>query len=216
MSEKDDLRITQSIEDAQIGELSANGANPGMVANDDSMFDPERLRLNQSFADDLGVKTLLTVRVRKPGKQTFFRVHPAPEYRLPTALLELQDQREIYAVDPSLRQLLADEIIIATLFTCIDRGGNVFLWPTKLPASDGRPNEWHTSASRIAQLAMTRWVRMQANMTNGCYEAFEAVAKLPEPEWPTVGFKDLLKAAFQDRFIQDLDHPVILKLRGAI
>jgi hypothetical protein len=63
---------------------------------------------------------------------------------------------------------------------------------------------------------MTKWLRMQANMSNGCYEAFEAVAKLPEPEWPPVQFKDLLKAAFQDRFIRDRDHPVLQKLRGAI
>jgi hypothetical protein len=216
MSEKDDPRFIQSIEDAQIGELSANGANPARGADDDSMFDPERLRLNQNFADDLGVKTLLTVRVYKPGKQTCFRVHPAPEYRLTTSLLELKDQRETYLVDPALLPSLGEEITNVTLFTCIDRSGNLFLWPTKLPASDGRTNEWNNSAIRIAQLAMTKWVRMQSNMSNGCYEAFVAASKLPDPEWPVIGLKDLLKAAFQDRFIRDLDHPVIQKLRGVI
>ena len=46
-------------------------------------FDPAALRLNQSFADTVGVKKLTTtVPVRKPNRQDFVRVHPRPEYRL--------------------------------------------------------------------------------------------------------------------------------------
>ena len=40
-------------------------------------FDLSRLRLSQNFSEKVGVrKALLTVPVRKPGRQDFIRVHP--------------------------------------------------------------------------------------------------------------------------------------------
>ena len=45
-------------------------------------FDPAALRLDQSFADTVGVKKhLMTVPVRKPNRQDFVRVHPDPAYQ---------------------------------------------------------------------------------------------------------------------------------------
>ena len=42
-------------------------------------FNPDNLRLSQSFAETVGVKKLLTtVPVRKPSPQDFVRVHPDP------------------------------------------------------------------------------------------------------------------------------------------
>jgi hypothetical protein len=82
------------------GEVKANGsAHP---ASDP--FDPVNLRLDVSFAGTVGVKRLLTtVPVRKPHRQEFVRVHPAPEYRLtPAAIIELQGERETYLVPPQL------------------------------------------------------------------------------------------------------------------
>jgi len=50
--------------------------------------DPAALRLDQSFADTVGVKKLLTtVPVRKPNRQDFVRVHPDPAFRLTPACL---------------------------------------------------------------------------------------------------------------------------------
>jgi hypothetical protein len=56
------------------------------------------LRLDQSYADTVGVKKLLTtVPVRKPNRQDFVRVHPDPEYRLtPAAIIEVKEDREVY------------------------------------------------------------------------------------------------------------------------
>ncbi len=69
----------------------------------DIVFDLEKLRLNQNFAAELGVKKrLITVRVRKPQRQEFFRVHPDDTYTLTTGLLELKEERETYLVDPSV------------------------------------------------------------------------------------------------------------------
>ena len=44
---------------------------------DDPFADLNKLRLDQNFADTVGVKKLLrTVPVKKSGKQDFVRVHP--------------------------------------------------------------------------------------------------------------------------------------------
>ena len=180
-------------------------------------FDPARLRLSQDFENKIGVKkAILTVPVRKPDRQWFIRVHPAAEWRLDTAVLELKEDRETYLVDPALWPELPGEVVPKVLFTAVNRQGVVFLWPVRLQGSDGKWDEWNRSAMEAAQLATKGWVRIAANMSLGAYEVFEATAELPEPEWPDIGFQKLLEVAFKDRFIRDLDHAVIRRLRGAV
>jgi len=182
-----------------------------------ALLDPERLRLSQDFAANIGVrKALLTVPVRKPHRQEFVRVHPEESWRLDTAVLELKEDRETYLVDRSLWSELPGEIIAKTLVTVINRQDVVSLWPIRLPGADGRSDEWSRSQLKAADMATKRWVRVAANMSLGAYEVFEATADLPEPEWPAVGFKKLLEIAFRDRIITTLDHPVIQKLRGQL
>ena len=180
------------------------------------LFDPARLRLSQDFADGLGVKkALITVPVRKPDRQWFIRVHPDPAYRMPVAMLELKDDREIYLVDRGLVSELPGEVTGRSLFTAVNRQGVVFLWPARLPNPDGRRDEWSRSALEAAELATRRWIRVVSNMSLGAYEVFEATGDLAEPEWPDVAYNKLLEIAFRDRFIRTADHPAIQKLRGA-
>ncbi len=180
------------------------------------LFDPARLRLSQDFADGLGVKkALITVPVRKPDRQWFIRVHPDPAYRMPVAMLELKDDREIYLVDRGLVSELPGEVTGRSLFTAVNRQGVVFLWPARLPNPDGRRDEWGRSALEAAELATRRWIRVVSNMSLGAYEVFEATGDLAEPEWPDVAYNKLLEIAFRDRFIRTADHPAIQKLRGA-
>ena len=39
---------------------------------------------------------------------------------------------------------------------------------------------------------------------------------LPEPEWPELSLRELLRIAFKDKMIDDLGHPVLRKLRGEV
>jgi hypothetical protein len=181
-------------------------------------FDPAALRLDQSFADCVGVKKLLTtVPVRKPHRQDFVRVHPAPAYRLtPAALIELKEDRETFLVTPLMAAELPGEFVAATLYMAINRQGVVHLWPVKLPGADGKHNEWHRSAAEAAELAMDKWVRITANMALGAYEIFEAIGDLPDPAWPELPFPEILRIAFRDRIVDSFDHPVVQRLRGAV
>ena len=36
----------------------------------------------------------------------------------------------------------------------------------------------------------------------------------PDPQWPDVPFKELLRIAFNERYIDSLDHPALQSLRG--
>ena len=91
------------------------------------------------------------------------------------------------------------------------------LWPVRLPDENGRLDDWNRSAHEAAQLAIEKWVRMSADMALGAYRIDVAVGAFPDPVWPTdVTFADLLKIAFKGKMIEDLDNPVLRRLRGEI
>jgi hypothetical protein len=182
-------------------------------------FDPASLRLSPSFSAALGVKkALLSVPVRKPDRSWFVRAHPDESYRLQTAVIEMKEDRETYLVAPALWPELATEATFSprALFTAVNRQGVVFLWPIRLPGPDGRVDEWSRTALEAADMAGKGWVRIAANMSLGAYDVFRATGQLPEPEWPDLPFKDLLRIAFKDRYITDLTHPVLRRLRGEV
>jgi len=183
------------------------------AANDP--FDLSKLRLSQDFVETAGVKKLLTtVPVRKPHSQEFIRVHSSPEYRAALAAIELKNDREWYLLTPDIARELPGEFVSVMLFTTINRQGVIFLWPAKLPASDGRVNEWHRSAAEAAELAITKWVKVKSNMALAAYEIFEAAKTFPDPKWPDVQFQELLRIGFRDRLIDHPDHLVVKRLRG--
>jgi hypothetical protein len=177
--------------------------------------DLTKLRLSQDFLDMAGAKKVLTtVPVRKPKRQDFIRVHPDPAFREPFAAIELKEDDEHYLVTPEIGAALPTEIVTQMFYTAINRQKVIFLWPVRLPAADGRVNEWHRSAQDAAEHAMQGWVRVVANRSLGAYEIIRAPAKLPDPEWPAYSFNDLLRIAFRDRVISSFDHPVLKRLRG--
>jgi hypothetical protein len=182
-------------------------------------FEPASLRLSQGLRSGLGVKkAILTIPVRKPDKSWFVRTHPASEYRLETAVIELKEDRETYLVDPRLWDELATEATFGprALFTAMNRQGVLFVWHVKLPGADGRGDEWSRSALEAADMAGSTWVRVQANMSLGAYEVYQARGDIPEPVWPELTLQQILRIAFRDRFIDSMEHPVIRRLRGEV
>jgi hypothetical protein len=182
-------------------------------------FDPARLRLTQDFTASAGVqRAIMTVPVKKPAPTWFVQVHPAPEYRLETAVLELKDEQATYLVAPSLWKSLSAEPLFGPrqLLTAVNRQGVVFIWPLRMPREDRRLDLWGCSALEAAKLATAQWVRVVANLTAGQYDAWVASTPLAAPAWPTMSFQDLLKIAFRDRLIETADHPVLQKLEGRL
>jgi hypothetical protein len=184
----------------------------------DPFGDLSALRLDQSYADAVGVKKhLKTVPVRKPDRNWFVRVHSDPNYRLtPAAIIEEKDDREVYLVTPQIAREFPDEFTPVALFTAINRQAVVFLWPVRLPGSEGKYSEWHRSLIEAAEMSTGVWSRVRANMALGGYEMVEATGRLSEPEWPDVLFPDILKVAFRDRIVDRTDHPVLQRRLGLV
>ncbi|MGC2078524.1 MAG: hypothetical protein WA728_21335, partial [Xanthobacteraceae bacterium] len=130
------------------------------------------------------------------------------------AVIEWKEDREFYLLTPEIARALPDEFTMVHLFTVINRQDVLFLWPVKLPGSDGRTIRWHTSAAEAAEYAMSHWTRVRANLGLGAYEWGEATGSIPEPKWPELSFTDILRIAFKNKYVNTLDHAVLTRIRG--
>jgi hypothetical protein len=157
-------------------------------------------------------EALADVRVGKPDKKSFVRVHP--KYSLPLSLVEVEAEgrdRATYLVMPAARQALSDYAKTCVLVLAVTRQGRTFVWPTPAPGLD---NPWHKTHRHAAEQAKFKWVQMLADKANGSYKVKTAEAEWPEPEWRTETFEEILAAAFGDRIIRNTDHPVAKLLLG--
>ena len=180
-------------------------------------FDLSSLRMTQDFGSMVGVKKVITtIPVHKPHKQDFVRIRPGDDYQISTAVIEMKEDRETFLVAPELWNELPGEIVPKIFLTGMTRQGVLFLWPIRLPNADGRHDNWNRSALEAAELAKKKWIKVVSNMSLGGYEVYEATGELPDPEWPDLSFEEIIKIAFKDRYIKEMDHPVIRRLTGAI
>ncbi len=154
------------------------------------------LCLSQDFTETVGVKKLLTtIPARRPNSQEFVRVHPSPDYRRNFLCIDLKDDRETYVVRPEIAPELVGETVMKTIYTAITSLSVVFLWPVTIPPPDGKTNEWWRSAREAAELAITRWIRMRADMNLGAYQIYAAEGQIPDPEWPNLPTKSCFALA---------------------
>jgi len=207
--------IVETLSEELTDEVKVLAANA--LTDDGKLFDEyglEALRLKQNFDEIVGARPVLaTVAVRKPGPQEWFRVHSDSSWRLQTTLLQLKEDRENYLISPDLWPQLWDEILPIVIYTAVSRQGEPFLWPVRLPKTDGKTDKFMETDLTAAKAAETQWVRRYWVAEIRSHKILIAQNLLDEPAWPDVGFKELLNIAFKDRFIKDLNHPVVKKLR---
>lgn len=172
------------------------------------------LRIDQAYLNEaIGARQLLlTIPVRKPNRDEFFRVHPV--HQLLTFSLELKAERETYFITQAVASLVAEFIDPTCLRLCVSRQGVRFLWPVKLPKDDKRGDAWRKSAIEAAEIAVKKWVRISADMNLGAYQVFMASAELGDPKWPTETWPEVLKIALKDKRIDSEEHDVIRQLLG--
>ena len=186
-----------------------NGAAP-------PRFNLAELRVNADTDNSIGVAKLLTkVPVRRPDRQQFFRAHPDEAYCDKVYLFEAREDRTTYLVHPRVAAGFPGDVRQCYLATAIDRAGVVFLIPVKIPPDD-RSDDWAESLFTGIHQARTRWTKIASNRDLGAYEISIATATIPEPTWPEKSYEDLLNIAFQGRYIDSPDHPVLLRLEGRL
>jgi hypothetical protein len=178
-------------------------------------FDMSKLIVSQDYLLAAGTTELLTkIKVGKPDKQEFIRIHPGAEYHPNLGIIQDKTERDAYyIVPPAMMPSLQDEFFYATVYTGITKLGALFVWPVRLPGSDGRDNPWHETARIAATTAMKKWLRVVPGKDHN--RVLLAASALEEPTWPTMPFKEILRTAFRpEGIITSEDHPMVAKLRG--
>ena len=207
--------VPDSVHDLNALSLSDTVAVPGNEPPTGSLLDIHALSMSQDFDAMINVVKVTTdIPVGRQSNQVFIRTHPDKTYRLLTKVLEDKEARETYVVNPELWPVLSRDLTSKALFTVINRQNTLSLWPIRLPDETGKLDPWNQSALEAAQLAQNHWIRVVSNMAQGSYDVFKAIGDLPEPEWPELSFQEIVDIAFKGKYISNLDHPVLRKLRG--
>jgi hypothetical protein len=181
-------------------------------------IDLDRVRARADRQIDLGVTTEYTViPIRNPKPDEFFRCMSDEEYSMDAHILSLKTENEWYLIDPDILPeiQLESQLRVMTLYVCVTMNSTPFVTCIPQPDEMGKINSWHTSGHRTMEEAKLCWVRRQADKANGGYVITKAMnAKLPDPKWPTITLSEIIDRAFDNFYINDIQHPVLQRLRG--
>jgi hypothetical protein len=178
-------------------------------------FDPESLKA-QGRGDEIAVeKVLLAVAVRKPRKGEFFRVHPDPDL---SAIIKVfkSDDGDTYLVNPVVQDVFGQQVVTVRLFYCVNRYGDPFLWPVRVPTNGEKDNSYWETARAAAAKAVDDWFRIEANLTAKNYAATRAQGALPAPAWPELPYPEVLQLAFKNAVVDNRDHTLVRTFLGEI
>jgi hypothetical protein len=115
-------------------EATANKVTP--TIHQDLFDNIHRLRAGSNFSERSNPqKVLVSVPVRKPEPQEFFRVQPSEEYQFDTYTVEVKTKKEHYLIEPHLIPYLPSDAKPKLILTCINAQGVVFLYPLPLGLS---------------------------------------------------------------------------------
>jgi hypothetical protein len=185
-------------------------------------FNEKSLAMSQADLDRImSTPVLSSVTVGRPGDQVFVRVCADPNYHLLAALISHAAERDTkYLVTQEFLPFL-DKIKfhVEHLYLYVTRQNELGFWPIKV-RTDNRENKWLASKEAAIERAMDYWVCVVSNPRLGRYETFDAMATIPDPDWPKLiqgrSLWQLLENAFgASRLIDREDHPLIQELRGA-
>ncbi len=164
-----------------------------------------------------------SIPVRKPYKDEYVRTRTDPgwEGNLPIFVHRgAAGGEETFLVMPEAQMYLQEQKLLrrVQMFTLITQSGVMFLMPIPLPAADGSTNPYNDGKLAGVTEAKTRWVRMVANTATNGYDIHYTESTLPEPVWPALPatFHSALDIAFKGKIIENMDHKLILALRGII
>ena len=181
-------------------------------------IDLERVRAKADQSIDLGVTTEYTmIPIRNPKPDEFFRCMPDEDYSMDAHILSLKTENEWYMIEPDILPeiQLESQLRVRTVYVCVTMNSTPFV--TCIPQHDemGKINSWHQSGHITMEEAKQCWVRRQADKANGGYTITKAInAMLPDPKWPTMTLNEIIGRAFDKFYIDDINHPVLQRLRG--
>jgi hypothetical protein len=171
---------------------------------------------------------VLVIAVGKAPKDEYFRVHPSPDYCLPTYMVtHVQGFDTTWCVvTPGMVELLRSIKIFPALHRIYFITSEVDAWrlvPVRQARADGAQNIWNSTLEVALQRAKTEWVRLyneqdQRSSSEG-WKVFPAdPGRFPDPVWPDMSMAKLIRLGFTDRGnnINGPDHPLVKKWSGRV
>jgi hypothetical protein len=200
--------------------------DPGVAVPREGEYDPWNLTAARNRQKkDRRVKVVTSYSVSpRPRKGAYFRINPDPEYQLFTLLYIAKDEngmeREVYFIDWNFAdELLATEFAVffqpVKLYLAIERHTTKpYIHYVKYPLEGEKDNEWWESARYIVELASADWIQPYRPLGGRGYDFRPRQCEIPDPDWPTTSFGEILKIAFRGRFIDSWDHEIMKDLQG--
>ena len=176
-------------------------------------YDWSSLLLPDDAEGDLRTEEVLGVpRVKRPPNTHFFRCRKDLAGNMNVLDMETDGERVTYLVAPTVAKQLADETAIKAKHgrVCLTREGGLYLWLRSLGGND----TWSQSAARVTDRAENEWARATSSRSLSEYKCKVATGIDDEPNWPKESFIEILRAAFEGKVIDSLDHPVVKQLHG--
>jgi hypothetical protein len=154
-------------------------------------------------------------------KDTFFRIDPRPEMQMPVSIFEYapagQLSKDTYLLTPDVADYLGHRAKHAIIRVCMCRPAVMRLWAVKVPEVErGQPNGYVTSAWEALHVLEKLWACLVMNESRTGYDVLLAETQWPEPMWRDGSIASLIAKAYRGRFVDNLDHELIQKLRGRI
>jgi hypothetical protein len=165
-------------------------------------------------------RVILHIRVGRPPRASFFRVHPDHEYTWSVHIIEDDENRDQpYIVAPAIAEALGEGLAVRkAIALAMTRQGGLFLWTVRLPDSSGRLDNWSTTALEALKHARSNWTRLVASQAERCYIVSQPAnpSAIPEPIWPDISMAEAVDKAFRDRIIRHESHPLIMRIVGRV
>lgn len=170
-----------------------------------------------------GKLVIATVPVKKPRGGQWVFVHPwskeakSPDDMWCRTVWVNEDtssmEKECWLLDMKLIPSLTSEIPKERLLVAYAvKDGGVCLWPLSLPS--GKANSYVETALLAASNYAGKWIKLVSNTGTSSWDVYERQIETAAPRWPEGGFRSLFETAFKNRFIRDLEHPVIRERMG--
>jgi hypothetical protein len=201
----------------------ANGATPPSGSKVPDVF-ANLDEIRRDTADLLNETSVpVTISVRRPKSREYFRVYEGHGREIGLGVFvhrpegSMDDETYLIArKSPAEDYLLRnEELKIKHFVLCQSARGVTFLWG--LPTTEhGEAVRAHVrSAHKIANAAKRQWVRIKWVKASADYEKIVAENLHQQPAWPDLTLQEILSLAFPpENIISDLNHPVMLELRG--
>jgi len=177
-------------------------------------IDLQSIKVDQDFHEKIGVtEKLISLKARKPARQEFVTAQPDSNFSTTLVLLNFSGDKQTYVVTKSIAEYV-DDCFMAVVNLAVNTQNEPFLWYVRLDKPGKPVNEWNRTAAIALSEGRKSWVKVVSNSDTHSYRVLFPTVDLGSPKWPEESFEELVNIAFRDRFINDLDHLVIKKLKG--